>query len=138
MNDKIFGRSDGDKNQEKYFVSEEFFQTPLNTIILNLCGLEKSLTRAEIVKTLSGAFKSQEIEESIDRLLSLKLIGQSENWLKRIFHGSITTPPGQKFLSSKSYFKSTYEMADKAWEFPLDKREIHAFTINSEQKIYQN
>lgn len=115
---------------ENFFISPDFFSTPLNTIVLNLCALNKNLNSIDIQKILAKKYSFQDISQSIAHLLELKLIQEnSDGSLKRIFHGTLTTLPGVKSTSSREYFKHTYELADKAWEEPLHMREINAFTF---------
>jgi hypothetical protein len=126
---KLDGDVTVENREDKFFVSPGFFDTPLNTIILNLCGLQKPISSARIHQAMKDIFSVEQIEKSINTLLELKLIAKTDEGLKRIFEGSITTPPGMKIKSSRDYFKRSYELADMAWELPLEQREIHSFTL---------
>ncbi len=124
-----------EKNLEKFFISPDFFETPINTIILNLCALNRPMNAENIQEILKNSFQSADIDKSILYLLDLKLIQKNEDGsLKRIFHGNLVTLPGIKSSSSREYFKHTYQLADKGWEEPIHLRELSAFTfkINSD------
>lgn len=115
---------------DKYFISEDFFASPINTVILNLCGIKAMIDEKQICHILQGLYDAEQIQSSIQMLLSHKLIQHREDRsLERIFEGRIVTLPGQKSNHSRHYFKSSYAMADMAWEFPLDIREMGSFTF---------
>ena len=116
--------------ENKYFVSDDFFSTPIHTLILNLCGVQKVMDLFQIELILENVFSKAEIKKSIEILLTQKLIEKLANGsFKRCFEGTLTTPSGRKSKSSQEYFRLSYRMADHAWEQPLDSREIGAFSF---------
>lgn len=122
-------------SSDKFYVNSDFFQTPLNTIVLNLCALKKPMKRLDIQNALENIFQPNAIEESISNLLKINLIQEEPDGnFKRIFHGTLTTLPGVKSTSSRDYFKHTYQLAEIGWEFPLHMRELHAFTFKMNSK----
>jgi hypothetical protein len=124
------GKMKGPKVEKQYFVSEDFFASPLNTIVLNLCGINTSMNHEKIKSILRGAFTEAHIEEAIALLLSLELIQHQEDGsLKRMFEGAITTAPGVKSKTSQEYFQKSYQLANLAWAFPLEMREMQSFTF---------
>lgn len=116
--------------KEQFFASSDFFATPLNTIVLNLCALNKPMQYQGIRVTLKDLFREEEIQKSISLLLQNNLIAKDEAGnLKRIFNGDITSLPGAKSTFHREYYKSSYAIADKAWDLDLHLREISAFTF---------
>lgn len=113
-----------------FVVSSEFFDSPINTMILNLCGIQTPMNLQKIQDIFNGVYEFEEIERSIKKLIELSLIQENfDGRLIRIFEGNLTTLPGQKSTASKNYFKESYRLADMAWEFPLAIREVGAFTF---------
>jgi len=119
---------------EMYYISDDFFASSLNTIILNLCGIQKRMDTHQLEAILKGVFSVNEIQESVVLLLMHGLVQSVEGHLIRTFHGVVTTAPGQKSLHSQAYFKSASAMADLAWNFPLEDREMHSFTCRLDSK----
>jgi len=120
---------------DTYAAPEIFFASPLNTIVLNLCGLNAVMTEEKILSILNTCFSVTQIDESIHFLLNSKLIEKNTSGiLKRCFEGSITTLPGAKSTASREYFKDVYRLADQAWKLPLADRELNAFTFRMNQK----
>lgn len=126
-----FSSDNNSRLEENYFyVSEDFFNTPLNTITLNFCSLKKPMSIEQIQDSLKSMFEQEEVKESVDLLIKLKLIEkQGDGSLKRIFHGSLSNIPGIKSSASRNYFSKTYQLADLSWQAPLHLRELNSFTV---------
>lgn len=132
MNTTDFGTEKAAQYTEDnyFYVTDDFFSTPLHTIVLNLCDLEKPLSESEIKKTLRGLFQEKEIQNSIELLLRLNLIKiKSKDQLRRHARGTLTTLPGRRSVGVAGYYQKTYDMAQAAQALPLTEREFGAFTI---------
>lgn len=119
-----------------FFVVEDgFFKTPLNTIVLNLCGVKERMDRLRIHEILGAGFGTESIDNSIAGLLALQLIERTpEGHLNRIFEGSLKTLPGAKSENAREYFKTVNDLASRAWSIPLERRELQAFNIRIDQR----
>lgn len=131
-NEKI-GVTDSTKDAT-YYVEDSFFASPINTILLNLCALQVPMSQEKIHLILQDKYSAEQINTALEYLCKKELINQNVNTYQRIFHGRITTPPGVKSHSSRAYFKESYELANAAWELPLNVRELGSFTFRIEQK----
>ncbi len=118
-----------------YAVAHDFFASPLNTIVLNLCGINTKMNREEITAILRGAFSIDEINQSVDRLLKEKLIEENkERKLVRVFEGPLTTLPGIKSETCQRYFQLANKLSEVSWKLPLNIREQHSYTIRIDSK----
>lgn len=130
LKNKLDGSKNSLERNQSYTVSPEFFRSPINTIILNLCGIQAQMTHQKIISVLANVSAPANIDLAIKALLDLNLVIESaDGHLIRIFEGSLSTVPGQKSAASQNYFKESFALADKAWDLPLEIRELSAFTF---------
>ncbi len=114
----------------QHLVKEDFFNNPINTLILNLCGIEAEMDELKIYTIFYGVYTKDDIDTSIQVLMESHLVKRTANGvLTRCFEGSVTTLPGKKSFHSKEYFKFSYRLVELAWEQTLVNRELNAFTF---------
>lgn len=135
--DFLVSKVNSSSTPKAFIAPPDFFATPLNTIILNLCGLKTGMAEHEVKAILSPAFSEEEIVSSTNTLLKLNLVAPAKNQrLHRIFKGNITTLPGVKSNASEKYFQKVNVLSQQAWHLPLTMREFNSFTFRIKQQDF--
>jgi len=116
----------------------EVLSSPLNTIVLNLCGIQNDVTEKVLLIILAPLFSAEEIASSVKLLLEQHFLNLNEkSVLKRQeISYQLSTPNGIKLEYAKNYIGESLILAQKAYDFPLSDREYTAFTARIKKEDF--
>lgn len=111
---------------------------PINTIVLNLCGLPKKPTYESLQKITASICEQGKLDAALQLLLEQDLIKKEiDSTFNRINEGfQLSTLPGIKQTHAQKYIQNSLNLAEKQYDLPLDQREYAAYTARIKKEDF--
>ncbi len=124
--------SEIDSDEMDYYTcSPHVLSHPINTIVLNLCGLPHRMDEKILCDLLKKLFSAEEVGHAIALLEEADLIFRDETGgLKRNKELTLSTLPGVKAEHSRNYYRQTFALAEAQLDLDLAEREYIAFSTH--------